>query len=137
MISKCFLTKILKIHNFGDIGTKNFRFFSLSMLYFDILIKWHGKLVFELGKHMSESQLGYLLIMWWWVSYLPSSSPSVFTCEKKVVPTLISKGDGGEKDGGVEGCGAHVPPRTDQKYTYMWSNSRWKLTWDWQGNSCK
>ena len=39
---------------------------------------------------------------------------------------------GGDQDCRVGGCGTHLPPWTHQKYIYMWKNSHWKLTGDWQ-----
>lgn len=42
MISKDFLTKIPKLQNFDSIGAKNFSFYALSILYFDILISGVG-----------------------------------------------------------------------------------------------
>ena len=56
---------------------------------------------------------------------------------------LSNKGDisnqwwkGGDRDGRVGGCGTHISPRTHQKYNYMWNNSHWKLTGDWQKDCC-
>lgn len=48
--------------------------------------------------------------------------------------TYILKGD---EDGGVEGCRTHLLTQTHQKYIFMYSNSYWKPTEDWQKDSYK
>ena len=39
------------------------------------------------------------------------------------------------EDGGVGRCGTHLPAQTHQKYMYMWNNSHWKQTGNWQKDS--
>ena len=41
----------------------------------------------------------------------------------------------GDQDGGIGGYGTHLPQQTHQKYIYIWKNSRWKLTGNWQKDS--
>ena len=38
----------------------------------------------------------------------------------------------GDQNGKVGGCWCHLPPWTHKKYIYVWTNSDWKQTGDWQ-----
>lgn len=94
MISKDFLTKIPKLQNFDSIGAKNFRFYALSILYFDILISDVGME----NQFLSQAAL-YLITTLLLTNYVIISkfmllSPSVFICKKMIISTLISPGDG-------------------------------------------
>lgn len=40
------------------------------------------------------------------------------------------------QDGRAGECGARLPLQTHQKYIYMGNNSHWKVTGNWQKDSC-
>ena len=51
-----------------------------------------------------------------------------------MVKTIVKKEI--NQDGRIGRHGSHLPPWTHQKYIYMWNNSHWKLTGNWQKDSC-
>ena len=61
----------------------------------------------------------------------------LFSVDTFSLPECLLKAFRGRgQDDRVRERGAHLPPWTHQKYIYIWNNSHWKLTENWQKDSC-